>query len=37
MLRELEDLQAVDLTTNDGIDRLVRVIRRDMDLAGRQT
>jgi len=37
MLRELEDLQAVDLTTNDGIDRLVRVIRRDMDLAGPQT
>jgi hypothetical protein len=37
LLRELADLQAVDLTAADGIDRLVRVIRRDMDLASRQT
>jgi hypothetical protein len=37
LLRELADLQAIDLTIADGIDRLVRVIRRDMDLASRQT
>ena len=37
ILRELDNLQAVDLTAADGIDRLVRVIRRDMDLASRQT
>jgi hypothetical protein len=37
ILRELDALQAVDLTAADGIDRLVRVIRRDMDLASRQT
>ena len=36
-LRELESLQSVDLTAADGIDRLVRVIRSDMDLASRQT
>ena len=30
MLRELKGLQAVNLTAADGIDQLVRVIRRDM-------
>jgi hypothetical protein len=35
-LRELENLQSVDLTGADGVDQLVRVIRRDMDLASRQ-
>jgi len=36
MLDELGELQSVDLTLADGIDHLVRVIRRDLDLASRQ-
>ena len=35
ILEELDVLQSVDLTTADGIDRLVRVIRRDLDLESR--
>lgn len=36
-LWELHKLQSVDLAAPDGIDRLVRVIKSDMDLASRQT
>jgi hypothetical protein len=36
MLRELDELQSVDLTAPDGIDSLVKVIRRDLDLLSRQ-
>jgi len=37
LLDELEVLQAVDLTAADGIDRLVRVIRRDLAFESRST
>jgi hypothetical protein len=36
-LRELDHLQSVDLTATNGVDELVRVIRRDLDFASRQT
>ena len=35
--RELQGLQAIDLTESDGVDQLVRVIRRDMRAASAQS
>jgi hypothetical protein len=36
LLPELERFQSVDLTASDGVDELVRTIRRDLDVASRQ-